>query len=445
MKRRTDLPCEIRYVEHFWIPLPDGERVAARMWLPVDAEDRPVPAILEYLPYRKNDGTAQRDADRHPYLAGHGFASIRVDIRGSGDSEGLLTDEYLPQELEDCCQVIAWLSAQSWCNGKVGMFGKSWGGFNGLQVAALQPPALKAIITIASTDDRYADDVHYMGGCVLASQMLSWATVMLLYNARPPDPRFVGDDWTSKWQERLEKTSPWIHHWLSHQRRDEYWQHGSVCQDYSQIEIPVYVVGSWADGYTNAVPRLLANLKGPIKGLLGPWGHNFPEDSRPGPAIGFLQESVRWWNRWLKDDFNEIMAEPAVHIWLEDGQIPATDYENRPGRWIAEEQWPSDKIEEHTLYFQPMTHQNGGLLSAEASPNGTFRVSSNEGMGQDAGIWLAFGQAGEFAPDQRAEDGRGGQLYIDTGGEASSHCWPAPGQSGRQCGPASRPRCSTSM
>ena len=168
--------------------LADGTRLSARIWLPEDAERDPVPAVLEYLPYRKHDGTAARDAVRQPYLAGHGYAAVRVDIRGSGESDGILEDEYTAQELADAVEVIAWLAAQPWCSGAVGMTGISWGGFNALQVAALRPPALRAVMTLCSTDDRYADDVHYRGGCVLATDMLHWASSMLTWNARPPDP-----------------------------------------------------------------------------------------------------------------------------------------------------------------------------------------------------------------------------------------------------------------
>src|SRR6478735_8786395 len=134
------LPHAVREIEHAWIPLSDGTRLAMRLWLPNDAELEPVPALLEYLPYRKRDGTVERDALTHPYFAAHGYASVRVDIRGSGESEGVLTDEYSQQELLDGVEVIAWLAAQSWCSGQVGMFGISWGGFNALQVAALRPP-----------------------------------------------------------------------------------------------------------------------------------------------------------------------------------------------------------------------------------------------------------------------------------------------------------------
>ena len=157
----------MREIEHLIIPLRGGTKLAARVWLPEDAEQDPVPAILEYLPYRKRDGTYERDALTHPYFAGHGYAGVRVDLRGCGESDGLLFDEYAPQEQDDALEVIAWLAAQPWCSGAVGMIGISWGGFNGLQVAARRPPALKAVVTICSTDDRYRDDVHYMGGALL--------------------------------------------------------------------------------------------------------------------------------------------------------------------------------------------------------------------------------------------------------------------------------------
>jgi uncharacterized protein len=183
----TTFPRSVRVIEHILIPLKDGTTLAARMWLPDDAERNPVPAILEYLPYRKRDGTYERDALTHPYLAGHGYAGVRVDIRGSGESAGLLLDEYSEQELADGVEVIAWLSAQPWCSGGVGMMGISWGGFNGLQIAARRPPALKAIVTICSSDDRYADDAHYMGGTLITAG-LEWAFFFFGTMCLPPDP-----------------------------------------------------------------------------------------------------------------------------------------------------------------------------------------------------------------------------------------------------------------
>src|SRR5499426_3833836 len=227
----TQFPRQVREIENLFITLADGTRLAARIWLPADAEQKPVPAILEYLPYRKRDGTAERDALTHPYFAGHGYAAVRVDMRGSGESDGILLDEYLKQEQDDCLEVFQWLARQPWCTGACGMIGISWGGFNGLQVAARRPPQLKAIITVGSTDDRYATDVHYMGGCMTKDNP-DWAAVMFSHVSTPPDPAVVGERWRAMWLARLEHLQPWLIPWIAHQRRDGYWKHGSVCEDF---------------------------------------------------------------------------------------------------------------------------------------------------------------------------------------------------------------------
>ncbi|MGI8386318.1 CocE/NonD family hydrolase [Robertmurraya sp. P23] len=396
---KTEYTHQIQEIEHVWIPMSDGTRLSARIWLPVDAEQNPVPAILEYIPYRKNDFTALRDSIRHPYFAGHGYASIRVDMRGSGDSDGILYDEYLAQEQEDALEVLSWISEQSWSTGSVGMIGKSWGGFNGLQVAARQHPALKAIITLCSTDDRYADDVHYMGGCLLASDMLWWASTMLVYNGRPADPRIVGEEWRSSWLERLEKTPPFVEKWVEHQRRDDYWKHGSVCEDYSKINIPVFAVGGWADGYTNAIFRLLEGLKGPRKGLIGPWAHEYPEVAIPGPAIGFLQECLRWWDQWLKGKDTGVMEEPLLRAWVQDSVPPQVDYKERPGKWVAEAEWPSPNI----LFKEYWLGEE--KLAETALAEKIVTIPSVQSHGLYSGVWCPFGQPGDLASDQRFENG----------------------------------------
>src|SRR5262249_14716233 len=144
----------------------------------INVKEEKFPAILEYLPYCKDHWTASRDYSRFPWFASHGFVCVRADMRGSGTSEGLCFDEYEPQEQKDCIELIQWLAKQPWCNGRIGMFGKSWGGFNGLQVAFAQPKPLKTIISAYSLDDRYSDDIHYQGGCVIGNGMLNWAAQM---------------------------------------------------------------------------------------------------------------------------------------------------------------------------------------------------------------------------------------------------------------------------
>jgi putative CocE/NonD family hydrolase len=384
----------------------DGTRLAARIWLPSDAEDNPVPAILEYIPYRKRDSMRSRDTQIYTYFAGNGYAGVRVDIRGSGDSEGILTDEYLDQELEDGVAILAWLEQQSWCNGNVGMMGISWGGFNALQIAARRPTQLKAVISASSTDDRFADDVHQMGGCLLGDN-LSWASTMFSYNSCPPDPEIVGDRWRDMWFDRLRGSGLWLKKWLSHQRRDTYWQQGSICEDYAAIRCPVMSVSGWADGYSNTVFRLMENLQVPRKGLIGPWGHNYPHVGSPGPAIGFLQEALKWWDRWLKDKHNGIMDEPMLRVWMQEPAPPTTSYERRPGRWVAEESWPSANVDMKEFYLAPdrMLTDNDGTVAKECC-----RLQSPLGLGLFAGKWCSYAHAPDMPYDQRLEDG-GARVY----------------------------------
>ena len=405
---------EVHEIEHGWIPMSDGCRLAARIWLPDDAETRPVPAILEYIPYRKNDVTANRDRERQPELAAHGYATVRVDVRGSGDSDGLLVDEYTQQELDDAYEVSAWLAGQAWCTGNVGMTGISWGGFNALQVAALRPPALKAIISVCSTDDRYADDVHYYGGCVLGSEMLSWASTMLLAGARPPDPKRVGDGWREAWLERLD-VEPFVASWLAHQRRDEFWQHGSVCEDIDALDCAIYMVGGWDDAYRDAILRVLSGYSGPRKGLIGPWGHTYPDSGVPGAAIDFVTESVRFWDHWLKGVDNGVMDEPMLRAFVREPDNGGPFRTERAGAWVSEPSWPAASVS-----LQPWQLDAEGRLVERAAPGGAahgwpdsngqsaeagHHLLGRQATGLEAGTYMGFGLVEDLPGDQRREDG----------------------------------------
>ena len=409
MKIVTEFPFEIEVKDPAYITLSDGVKLAARIWLPKNASNSPVPAILEYLPYRRQDGTADRDATTHPYFAGHGYASVRVDMRGSGDSEGVLLGEYLKQEQDDALEILDWITQQQWCSGKVGMIGISWGGFNGLQVAARQPASLKAIVSICSTDDRYSDDIHHMGGCLL-NDNAAWNSHMFSLNTTPPDPAVVGDKWHEMWRSRLEGSGFWLEEWMKHQTRDEFFKHGSVCEDYSKIQAAVYAVGGWADGYSNSVFRLLSNLKSPCKGLVGPWAHKYPHFAEPGPAIGFLQECLRWWNYWLKDEENGIMDEDVLRCWIQDPVPPKTYYKERPGRWVSEPTWPSIQIEEKIYQFQKDSSQISQMNEPQKSQ--PLKINSPMTVGMMAGQWCPHGLDPDQPGDQQLEEA--GSLIFDT-------------------------------
>ncbi|WP_020500214.1 CocE/NonD family hydrolase [Sciscionella marina] len=407
MREVTSLPHDVTEDEPVWIPLADGTRLAARIWRPASSDDEPVPAILEFIPYRQRDLTAHRDSMHHPYLAGHGYAGVRVDLRGSGESDGVLTDEYLEQELLDAEEILAWLARQPWCSGRTGMMGISWGGFNALQVAARRPASLGAIVTVCSTDDRYADDVHYMGGCLLGDN-LSWASAMFANNACPPDPAVVGQRWREMWIERLTGSGLWLDEWLRHQRRDEYWRHGSVCEDYGAVRCPVLAVSGWADGYSNSVFRLMTELEVPRKGLIGPWSHKYPHLGEPGPAIGFLQELVRWWDHWLKDKDTGVLDEPMLRTWMQDSVPPSTTYEVRPGRWVGEPSWPSPHV--GPVCYPLLPHRIGG--QDEKTDPSELTVESPLSVGQFAGKWCSYNAPPDLPYDQREEDG--GSLVFDS-------------------------------
>lgn len=389
MRIRTSFPYETTH-EDFRVPLPDGTKLYARVWRPLT--DEPVPALLEYLPYRLTDWTAPRDWQRHPWYAGHGYASVRVDIRGHGNSEGMPGDEYSATELADGVEVVNWLAAQPWCSGKVGMFGISWGGFNSLQIAALAPEPLKAVVTVCSTDDRYDNDVHYMGGSVLAVDMHAWAATMLAFVSRPPDPVYAGEVWHDLWVKRLETVDPFLHTWLAHQTRDDHWRRGSVCEDYSAIRAAVLTVGGWHDPYRDTVLRLVEHLPADrVRGIVGPWSHQYPDRGLPpGPAIGFLQETLRWWDHWLKGTETGIMSEPLLRSYVSDSHPPATVYPTLPGRWVGDPAWPSPLV-------APVTYALRGEPVVVRSPQHT---------GVDAGRFFPFGNDADLPPDQRDEDAR---------------------------------------
>ena len=382
--------------ENLGIILSDGCRLSARTWIPENAHEFPVPAILEYLPYRKRDGTIARDELTHPYFAKRGYASIRVDIRGNGDSQGIMLDEYTSQELNDAVEVINWLAKQPWCSGTVGMMGISWGGFNSLQVAALQPKPLKAIITLCSTVDRYADDIHYKGGCLL-NENLGWGSTMWAYSSRPPDPALVGQAWRKMWQERLEAEPFLPIGWLKHQRRDNYWKHGSVCEDFSKIKAATLAIGGWGDGYKNTVSHLVENLSCPVKGIVGPWIHKYPHFAVPGPRIDFLHEALRWWDRWLKNEKTNVENDPAYTVYLMDGVEPKSSYDYRKGQWVSFDQWPA-QLPIKTLNL----NKDFGLRKQKE--NVRKIISSPQTCGLDGGEYCAIWLGPDLPGDQRIDD-----------------------------------------
>jgi putative CocE/NonD family hydrolase len=399
MRRITDLPVRVREIENIWVPLREGIRLAARVWLPEDSERHPVPAVLEYIPYRKRDMTALRDTATHGYIAGHGYACIRLDARGIGDSEGIYGDQFAAQYVDDALEAIAWLAEQPWCDGEVAMFGLSWGGAIALETAARRPLALKTIVCSAGIDDRYA--LRYPGGA-LATATVSGIVAQMSYATRPPDPDIVGPRWREMWMARLGAAAPTGEAWLRHKARNAAWRADSISDDYRRIACPTLLSAGWADpAFATAMLRTLDRLECPRLGIFGPWAHRYPHLAIPGPAIDYLGETLRWLDHWLKGRDTGLMREPRLRAFLPSDFTVAQRPGERAGRWIAAEEWPAAGNEPQRYWF------GRGTLSATPQPD--FRADLPSAL-------LTASGAGEFMPlfgsdrspelpgDQRMED-----------------------------------------
>ena len=343
--------------EHLFIPMSDGVRLAATMFFPADGG--PWPAILEALPYRKDDVTASYRPE-YVRLAEHGYAVCRVDVRGTGTSEGVATDEYPATERTDMVAVIDWLATREWSTGAVGMYGTSYSGFNAIQVAMERPPQLKAIVPIFATDDRYGDDVHYFGGALKQLDLVDYPTYMIAMNALPPVPAIYGERWREEWEQRVRSSEPWLIRWLEHQRYDDYWKFGSLREDYGAIEAATMIVAGWADGYTNNSLRTIERLRCPKRVILGPWAHASTETSVPGPTIDLVPEMVRWWDRWLKDVDNGIDREPPITVFARRSSKIAPHLREVRGSWRFEPTWPPERLSPLRLELAKASGPLGG-------------------------------------------------------------------------------------
>jgi hypothetical protein len=360
---------EVRY--NVRIPVRDGITLSANVWLPIARESgETFPAILEMIPYRKDDWRFTTDHQRGDYFARRGYVFCRLDIRGTGSSEGIARDEYTPEETQDGYDAVEWLAAQSWCNGCVGMWGISYGGFTSIQVAMLQPPHLRAIIPMYATDDRYTDDVHYLGGCLVASEVAQYAVSQIGMNAMPPKPEYAGARWAEQWQARLERTPPWIVEWLRQQVDGPYWRSGSLAPDYARITCAVFGIGGWMDGYTNAVFRMQARcVNAPRKALVGNWVHSFPDSAYPGPNFDYLHEMDRFFEYWLKRINNGVMDDPPLTIFRREYTPPEAFPAHFNGEWISEAAYPIERMQtqewllgDATLTPGPSPFQGEGTL-----------------------------------------------------------------------------------
>jgi predicted acyl esterase len=372
-----------------WIPLSDGTRLAARLWLP---DALPAAVLLEALPYRMDDLTASYSSEYERLCREGGFAVARVDLRGTGSSEGIAVDEYPPQEQADLAEVIAWLAVQEWSTGRVGMYGTSYSGFNSIQTAIERPPALGAICAIYATDDRYTDDVHYTGGALRALDVVDYVLYMAALTVLPPVPSVFGEGWREEWLRRIEGPEPWLLRWLEEQLDGPYWRHGSLRPGYERITCPTMLVAGWADGYRNNTFRTFERLECPKRLLLGPWSHMSTATSLPGPHLDLVPELVRWFGRWLRDEDNGVDGEPPIQVFVRRSTRPEPDLAELRGAWRHEPGWPLERSWVEVLRPEP--------------PEGVDELPIEGDVGTSAWISCAGRLPWGQPSDQREDDAR---------------------------------------
>lgn len=381
------VPAYGMHLERTSIPMKDGVRLAVTLYMPAPRKaGEHFPALLEYLPYRKDDDEAVRDYGTHSYFARRGYVGARVDIRGFGASGGTPPDrEYSAQEQQDAEEVIAWLARQSWSNGKVGMLGISWGGFNSIQMALRKPPALKAILAVAATEELFKEDVHYMDGVFHVDE---FELTMDLDQGRPGAPDFSLEE--SVIGPRMD-SPPWSLNYMKHQRDSAFWR--APVRSIESLQVPAFLIGGLQDGYRDSIPRMLEKVAAPLKAWIGPWNHGFPNGSDYGPMYEWRDQAVRWFDYWLKGRDTGVLDDPKVLVYQQHWHAPESRPQDVPGEWRAEN-WPPAGLTPMTWYLQT-DHR----LSADESHSGRDQLRYVASAGVEAGFWW-----GELLTDQRPVD-----------------------------------------
>ena len=398
MSARPEHPG-VQVIRNIRIPVRDGVRLAGDLYFPAGhstGEGPPLPVVLEYIPYRKDDVVP--GSRFYEGLVGRGYVVARVDTRGTGASQGVAVDEYTLEEQLDGCDTVEWLAAQPFCDGHVNMMGISYGGFTALQVAAHGPAHLTSIIPIAFTHDRYTDDCHYRGGLLrMYYDPGFYANAMVARNALPPSLA-SGEDWASIWEEHLAGNEPYLLRWLRHQTDGPYWRNGSVGDVADRIRCPVFMIGGWRDGYPNPPLELYSRLSVPRKLLVGPWNHALPDEAVPGPRIDYVREVARWLDHWCKSEDTGIMEEPPVIVFEQHWDRPLVDRIDTTGVWRGETAWPPPGASELVVHLG-----EAGKLSEARGADGRDSFDYVPTVGVCGGLWsggVPFGLPGDQRRDE---------------------------------------------
>ena len=370
------------------IPLPDGTRLAGDLYRPAGAG--PGPVLVSYYPYRKDDIIGSLFEHTRIRLCERGYASVFVDMAGTGASEGQYGESFDPaREGRDGAEIIEWVAGQDWCDGNVGAWGVSYGGMNALAAAAHRPAHLRAIIAVYATTDIYRDTIA-PGDCPGMLGRYAWAAHMMALGLCPPTRPDPDGQWRRTWTRRLRRLAgepPHAVNWQAHPERDAYWQ-GRVI-DATAIDVPAMLIGGWADMYKDAMTSLFGAVTGPKRLVMGPWMHVLPHLSDVQP-YDWVSEMADWWDAHLRRPAVPRPPRPDQVLFFAQG-----------AGWLSAPQWPPDGVRSLRLFLA-----GHGLEPAPPARSGHRDYLGDATVGLAAGIWDPFGTGHGWPEEQSGDDAR---------------------------------------
>ena len=372
------------------IPLADGTRLAADLYRP-DLPG-PVPVLVSYYPYRKDDIIGSLFEGTRIRLCERGYATVFADMTGTGASEGDYGESFdLAREGRDAAAVVEWVAGQDWCDGRVGAWGVSYGGMTALAAAAQRPASLRAIVAVYATTDIYRDTIA-PGGCPAMLGRYAWAAHMMALGLCPPTRPDPGGRWRRTWTRRLRRLAGAPSHavtWQAHPERDAYWN-GRVL-DAAAIDVPVMLIGGWADMFKDAMTSLYGAVTGPKRLVMGPWLHVLPHLSGVEP-YDWVSEMADWWDEHLR----QVPPPP---------RDPVLFYAHGAGwrgaGWHGAGQWPPEGGGTRRLFLAGY-----GLEPAPPDEPGQRDYLGDAGVGVAAGMWDPFGTGNGWPEEQSGDDAR---------------------------------------
>ncbi|MFN4329385.1 MAG: CocE/NonD family hydrolase [Limnobacter sp.] len=317
--RNEDYPNTVELPKGF-ITMADGTRLAYTVTLPAGADGKAAagtfPVILVQTSYNKAAGAfAQAIGGADPYMVKRGYATVVVDVRGTGNSQGVW-DAFGEKEQADYNQVVNWAATQPWSNGNIGVYGVSYLGITAILTAAQGNPAVKAAFPIVPIGDGYRDIV-FTGGQVNPTFIPLWMALVTGLGAIPVDalqtnPAVGLEVLVSHLLNSVTQFQvPTILKALLGESETAYdsafWKTRSPLEQASKIKVPTFVVGGLHDLFQRSEPMWFEQLKDQTstKLLIGPWTHiesaGLPSDGLPRDGVPTMQQiQLMWFDQYLK-------------------------------------------------------------------------------------------------------------------------------------------------